>query len=123
MPFLDVSDVLADPLFADTLTLYRTTETVGSNGRTSVTQATSTFSAVVTSANGKELERLPEADRVKGGIIVHTVTRLVNGGGNLAPDEILYLGDRYTVVSLNDYSRYGVGFVAALCVLKPQNPA
>lgn len=123
MPLLDVSDVLADPMFADTLTLYRNTETIGSNGRTTSTEVSSTFSGVVTSANGKELDRLPEADRVKGGIIVHTIARLVPGGGALAPDEILYHGDRYTVVTINDYSAYGAGFIAALCVLKPQNPS
>lgn len=123
MPFLDVSDVLADPMFADALVLYRTTEAIGSNGRVTSTEVPSNISAVVTSANGKELERLPEADRIKGGIIVHTQARLVAGGGDLAPDELLYLGDRYVVVGVNDYSRYGTGFVAALCVLKPMNPA
>lgn len=122
MPLLDVSDVLSDPMFADVLTLYRSTETVSGHGRGVLSTVTSTISGVVTSADGDVLARLPEGDRTEGSITVHTVTVLTSGQGSIGPDELDWAGQRYIVRIVNDYSRYGAGFVCATCVLKQINP-
>lgn len=118
MPFLDVSDILLDPDFADTVTLTRTTTTVV-NGRAVRSGADTTISAVVTSGSGDTLDRLAEGRMRHGSITIHTQTRLYAGQGNIDADEITYRGQRYTVTSVNDYSAYGAGFVAAEAELKP----
>ncbi|MCX5516231.1 hypothetical protein C3941_19775 [Kaistia algarum] len=117
MPLLDVSDVLADPDFADTLVLTRSTQTTGSNGRATRTSVQSTISGVVTSNSGDVLKRFPDLARVGGSILVHTTARLVASADNVEADVLTWRGRDYTVSALNDYSSFGAGFVVAGCEL------
>ena len=119
MPLLDVSDVLADPDFADTMTVARSVQTVGDNGRVQISSQTIPISGVVTSDAGDILERVANGSRLKGSITVHTTFQLVASDGDTDADVITWAGREYTVASVNDYSRYGAGFVAASCDLKP----
>ncbi|MCX5495373.1 hypothetical protein OSH11_11695 [Kaistia dalseonensis] len=117
MPLLDVSDVLADPDFADTLTLTRATQSVGSDGIATRAEVVSTISGVVTSNSGDVLKRFPDMARVSGSILVHTTARLVASDGPTEADRLTWQGRDYTVSVLNDYSSYGAGFVVAGCEL------
>lgn len=119
MPLLDVSDILASPEFADTLTLTRNTQTVGADGIAVNATVVTDFSGVVTSDSGRDLMRQAQGEMVQGTILVHTVTNLTSGAAGLDADEIVWNGARYTVTTIDDYSRYGVGFVCATCELKP----
>ena len=117
MPFLDVSDILDDPIFRDdSLVLLRAMESVDADGIAQRAVGETEFSGVVTSESGRNLQRTPDATRSLGGILVHTKTRLTEG------DEVRWNGLIYTVRTVDDYSRYGVGFVAAICDLKTVNP-
>jgi hypothetical protein len=120
MPLLDVSDVLFDPDFADSLVCIRQTQTVGSDGiATNATQSVP-FVGVVTADRGVELARLAAGSHVSGSILVHTVFRLTNGGPNgVDSDHVVWNGSEYIVTSVNDYSTYGAGFVCASCDLLP----
>ncbi|MEZ2410544.1 hypothetical protein AB6806_27485 [Bosea sp. RCC_152_1] len=118
MPLLDVSDVLADPLFADTATITRTVVTVDpATGRTIETPTTTPISVVVTSDKGRNLQRNPEAALSEGSIIVHTAFTLTEGGNGVDADIIDWNGRKWTVVTVDDYSRYGAGFTCAMCRL------
>lgn len=119
MPQLDVSSVLFDPMFADQLTCLRQTETVGTDGMNNPTDARIPFSGVVTSNAGDVLDVIAEGTRVKGSITVHTVFRLRMSGDGIDADHVLYNGVEYIVDNINDYSRYGAGFIAADCIIKP----
>lgn len=115
MPLLDVSDILYDPDFADTLTLTRGVQTVGSNGRTTMAETTSTIIGVVTSNSGDILKRFPDLARVEGSVMVTTPTVLQIADGSTIADRLAWRGSDYTVTAVNDYSSYGAGFVIALC--------
>lgn len=120
MPLLDVTDILFDPDFADTLTCIRQTQTVGDDGIASNATQTVSFVGVVTADSGKELARLAAGSHVSGSILVHTVFRLTNGGPNgIDSDHVVWNGDEYIVTSINDYSTYGAGFICASCDLLP----
>ncbi len=81
--------------------------------------------AVVQPATGRDLLRLPEGDRSKGAIIVHTKRRLRTSleSRGLMADEILYTpgGDaepiRYTVATSGDWSIAG-GFYRCIALKK-----
>ncbi|MBZ9939140.1 hypothetical protein LB518_22780 [Mesorhizobium sp. BR1-1-16] len=119
MPLLDVSEILFDPDFADTLTLERSTVVTGSNGMAVRTPAAPVaFYAVVTSSSGDILARLAEGRQRHGSITVHTRTRLVAGQGATEADVVVYDGQHYTVTNVNSYARYGAGFIAAECELQ-----
>ncbi|MGO4171559.1 hypothetical protein [Bosea sp. TAF32] len=118
MPLLDVSDVLSDPDFADGATITRTVVTVDpETGRTIETPTTTPISVVVTSDKGRNLQRNPEAALSEGSIIVHTTFTLTEGGNGVDADIIDWNGRKWTVVTVDDYSRYGAGFTCAMCRL------
>lgn len=120
MALLDVSEVLTDPDFMDSgLICYRLTQIVGNNGMATNTETQFTFSAVVTSASGFELNREPDGEFIKGLITVHTKFSLQDGAAGLTADEILWQGKRYTVEKIEPYTHFGQGFTAAICALKP----
>ncbi len=117
MPLLDVSDIVTDPDFADTFDVIRTTVGVGSGGRNEVT-ATQTFPGVVgtvTQNAGVALQRLAEGERTTSIISVLTPFRLTDGAGPLGADQVVWSGRTYTVMNVSDWSRFGAGFVRALC--------
>lgn len=115
MPQLDVSGVLDNPMFQDQLSCTRNTQTVGSDGRAVNTPTVTPFSGVVTSDTGDVLTRLAEGSYIKGSIVVHTRFVLVDGADGTDADVVKWQGRQYTVSSVNDYSTYGRGFVAATC--------
>ena len=118
MPLLDVSDVLSDPMFADSATVTRSVVTFDpQTGRTISTETTTAISVVVTSDKGRNLQRNPEAALSTGSIIMHSAFRFTEGGDGLDADVVTWNGRRYTVVTVDDYSRYGAGFTCATCRL------
>lgn len=119
MADLDVSDLLVDPDFADRLQCVRHQQTVDEHGIAHNAQQVSEFLGVVTSDRGTELARLAAGARVSGSILIHTRFRLSNGHAGHDADEVIWRGNRYTVVSVDDYSQYGAGFVCASCDLVP----
>jgi hypothetical protein len=119
MPLLDVSDVLLDPDFADTAVLIRTGVTVDTaTGRTISGPVETQILCVVTSDRGQNLRRMPDAAASEGSIIVHsTVTFTEGDGAGLDADIIRWQGRDWTVITVDDYSRYGAGFTVATCRL------
>lgn len=125
MPFLDVSDVLLDPDFADTFSVIRSNQVVSSSGLASNTGAVTTtgVSGVVTPDRGRAMQRLAEGQHVTDAIKIYTAFRLTTGNGPLEADQIVWNGANYVVVSVMDYSRFGAGFICATCDLTDINPA
>lgn len=119
MALLDVSEVLLDPDFMDSMTCTRFALSVSSAGVGSRTSTSTTFYGVVTSNNGDILERMASGERIKGSITIHTKYRLRDGSGAAqTADEVTFRGQIYTVSQVNDYSHFGQGFIAANCDLK-----
>ncbi|OWT69215.1 MULTISPECIES: hypothetical protein [unclassified Achromobacter] len=119
MPFLDVTDVLLDPDFFDSLVCTRNVQTVGDDGLATNVGTDTPFIGVVTSDSGDILERMATGSRVKGSILVCTKFRLVESAPGIDADVVTWDGSRYTVTNVNNYSRYGAGFVEAYCTLIP----
>lgn len=118
MPSLDVSRVLASPRFADAATVTRTTVTVDpATGRTVKATADQIISVVVTSDKGQNLRRTPDAASSTGSILMHSTFCFTEGGDGLDADIVTWQAKRWTVVAVDDYSRYGAGFTAATCRL------
>jgi len=126
-PNLDVSDILTDPDFVTlNLTVKRSSQAIGPGGLAVNTPKTWPFSGVVTIADGRRLNRSPEAERITSGIMVTTRERLQTGrivaGVAYTADQVCWLGNWYTVLDVDSYSTYGRGFVEALCALLPLEP-
>lgn len=116
MPFLDVSDVLLDPDFADTnLICERNAQSIGNDGVAVNVTTMETFTGVVTAFKGDLTNIRPDGAYVAGSIQIYTVFKLRMAGADVSPDIVTARGKRYTVKDIGDYSTYGSGFVWAIC--------
>lgn len=124
MATLDVSRVINDPRFFDRgLVCNRNTQTINDKGRAVNTPASTPFSAIVTANDGLKLDRMPDGSIVSGAINVVTRFRLTQGIRASDADEITWRGNKYTVMTVKDYSHFGRGFVKAVCTLKSLKPS
>ncbi len=114
MPFLDVTDVLSYPDFQTTFGVIRTATNVSNLGETVLTPQNYFVSGVVEPASTKELERLPEAERLSGTIRIFTTFRLSDGDETITADVVVWNGRQYTVKTVDDFSEFGRGYIDAL---------
>ena len=116
MALLDVSEVIRCPFFTSTVTLVHTSESFDANGNPIwADDDQSTCEAVVTS-DMKSIERVPEALRRAGMILVRFMCSDApegfEGGGY---DAVLWRGKRFLVKDCADYSQFGQGFYRLIC--------
>lgn len=119
MPLLDVTVAILDPMFLDVLSLTRLAQSVGTNGRATNTPTTAPIYGVVTNDKGDMLNRTGDAGQVLGNITVHTLERLSAGTESTEADIVTWDGSDYTVDNVSNYSRYGQGFTACSCTVRP----
>lgn len=115
-PLLNLSEVIVDVDLSDTITVIRRTETVGNDGFSSV--APKQFYpvyAIVYPIGRNELNRGEDADLTFKTINVYTTFRLQATSPGIKPDLVQWSGDTYVVVKIEDYNRFGTGFIQARC--------
>ena len=117
MALLDVSEVIGDPMFTTPIEVVKSLESYDDKGNPQwLDGAVASVEAVVT-ADTKTIERLPEALRREGTIIVRVLVDDLppefEGGGY---DYIIWRGKRFVVKDTADYSQFGSGFLRMTCV-------
>ena|SRR5258706_16462917 len=124
MPLLDVTRGFNDPNFTDTITVTRRSETVGNDGMAVIQEDVSQgITAIVTPGLGTKLQNLADMTRDEGFLTVHTEFRLSNGKPTGKADVVTWDCADYVVLNVKDFSRYGAGFVTAICQLESLFPA
>ncbi len=109
---LNVAEILYDPDFSQQFTVYRKTGEWQS-GRFVESETTLTLDGVVVPATSKQIEQLPEGDRVFGVMAFYSpeliyVTHSDDGGGNTGTsDAIKWRGQRYRVSKVDPFGDYG----------------
>lgn len=116
---LDVTDVVLDPdMGGHTFQVVRESEAVTNDGlRQTAWQKVAQAFGSIQPADSAELERLPEAERVNGAIMVYTPYPLSPGAGSMTADVVWWQGRHYTVQVANAWP-FGRGWTAALCTLR-----
>jgi hypothetical protein len=105
---INVRELITDPDFSQKFTVYRSSgEFV--NGRWVETHTEVSMVGVIIPASAKELNMLPEADRVVGTISIYTKTPLyiTSNDRQGTSDKILWKGDLWKLISVNNYSDFG----------------
>ena len=124
MPLLDVSNILGDPDFVDTFTVTQYTQTISSGGMASNTaNVIHSVGGVVYPNDNIDLIKMPDGEVLNGSITIVTRFRLTNGAGNRDADVVTWNGRTYQVKAVSDWSRYGAGFIEAVCQLNLVSPA
>jgi hypothetical protein len=117
MPFLDVSDIVVDPDFADLMTVTRRGESVSAaTGRSETNlQVFDDVIGTVTMQDPADLLRREDSDSAPRLIFIATTFRMIPVSKGFKPDVITWpqVGQpgstRYTVLKCYPYPRYGAG--------------
>lgn len=122
MALIDVSELLTDPDFTNTVMLIRRASSVNSYGENVLTETSSSITAVVQGANTETLERVPEGARLSDLIDVYYKGALHAESPSGYADVIVWGGKRYQVFQvIEDFLNFGAGFTKAVCKLEPVN--
>ena len=122
MPSLDMSDALLEPQFQDNFAILRRKQSVSDKGRAVISASRIDGFGVVTAASPNDLERLGDYQFQGSALSIVTkyklrgVSKTEPEGQQYQPDIIEWGGSFYLVVTIQDYSRYGSGFIQAICV-------
>lgn len=118
MPDIDVSDILLDPDFTENfgITVLRRQEIIDTHGRVSVRTATyENVTASVIPIADTPMIRGPEQQHLPQLIEVHTTFRLQGIAPGYQPDIVIWNNTQFVVNKVQNWSRYGGGFVQADC--------
>lgn len=126
MPTLDVNDAF-DGSFLDDVTVIRHSSQVNDRGRRVDNTTGFSIKAVVTASSPDDLQRLPEVEYMNKAITVAAPSDQFSDKAPLqgpsdftAADELLWHGSSYVVMSIQDYSGYGRGFIQATAISMSQ---
>lgn len=122
MPLINVTAALTSPMLVDRFTIVRRQETVDEYGESTISETTITpCYGTVQSAGANDLERLPDEQRQGKHISIVTKFRLRGEATGYQPDIIQWPisngganADSFVVVSIDDYSQHGPGFIQAI---------
>jgi hypothetical protein len=120
MPWLDVNELLLDPMLAgETVTVTRRQDVIGANGRTTPSTTTFPIIASVQPTSSNSLVREEAYQSKTKSIKVITATPLYGpeqaAGTNYQPDLITWHGDSFIVRAIDDFSNFGGGMISAEC--------
>lgn len=116
-PMIDISAVLTNPRMVDRFSVIRQQESIGSNGRASITPQT--FFPVygtVMAGQPNKLEMNDADTRTTKTLSIVTRFRLQGTSPNREADVVVWPypnGDSFKVTAVDDYSQYASGFVQA----------
>lgn len=116
MAQIGVSELLLDPDFIDPVSLVHRTQTVNSFGKTVLTETTINTIGSVQPANGKQIERLPEALRVGDVRSFFIKAEIVVDSSTAYPDIIVFNGQRFQVQLTKPWLNWGEGWNEGLCI-------
>ncbi len=115
-PLLDVSFVLTDPDFATSFDVYRRTETVGTNGRSTLsTKKYLGQTGVIYPDGDNTLNRGPSFQATPRSITVVCQFALQGEVQGRQPDIVFWMGSHYLVRTVEPYGHFGQGFYEAAC--------
>lgn len=109
---LNVSEVLLSPEFMQPVRVFRQREGFFEKGKFVQREEIYRFDMLVCAVSEKELEMIPEGDRIKDSKSFHCLKELfttqdIEDGEARTSDMLEWKKNRYKIVSVNDNSDYG----------------
>jgi hypothetical protein len=107
---INVSEVITDPDFVRQFTVYRSSGDWVSGRWTESTPEQIVMTGVISVMSEKELQAMPEGDKIKGAMVFHSLQELFvtrNGTEKGTSDKILWRGDYYRLFNIAPYIDYG----------------
>ena len=104
---INVSRAITDSRLSQEFKVIRCSGTTWLKGRPQNTEKILTKSGVISVSSDEDLEMIPEADRTKESITIHTISELKITNGETLGDKIKYHNKLYKISALGDKSEYG----------------
>lgn len=118
MAEIDVTELFTDPDFVDEMQIVRRKAAVNSRGENMVKETTIEAVGSIQPTDGKTLQRLPEALRLKN-LSTFWVRGVINTTQGCAyPDVLVFKGRRYQVEHVFDWTNWGAGWSEGVCVFE-----
>lgn len=118
MPQLDLREALLDPMMVDFFAVVRRQESITQKGRSSTVKRRFNTFGIVDAASPNDLDRLEDYQFQTKAISVVTQFKLrgvsQQSKKNYQPDLIFWASDYFLVRTVEDYSRYGAGWIQAI---------
>lgn len=118
---IDVCELIDDPDFCQDFTVIRSTGSWVNGDFVVTTPSTLTMTGVIEPMNTRDMQQLPEGDRITGALNVYTTeplytTRLNQSTGNSGglSDEVVWGGENYKIIQVQNFSDYGYFKAAAV---------
>lgn len=116
MAFLDVSDVLLDPDFADEFAVKRRSEIIDLHGRSNTQdQIIPNLFGIITAASPSDLDRREDYQNMSRSLTIVCQFSLRGETTNFQPDIVVWRGSEYLVKHVDAYPQFGKGFYQAEC--------
>ena len=115
MALIDVSDLLLDADFTDSILVKRQSQSIDDNGRLVTTDEIFNVVCVVTPASPNELDRGEEFDVATRSINVVSKFRLIGESKGFKADIVTWRGNDYVVKTFEPFPQFGQGFYQTVC--------
>lgn len=116
MALLNVSEVIRCPLFTSEVTLVTSTEGYDENGNPVWSNDSESIVDAVVTSDMKSIERIPDALRRSGMILVRVmIDDVPDGFQGAGYDAVIWRGKRFVIKDCADYSQFGEGFYRMIC--------
>lgn len=105
---INLSRVILDPRIRQStpFTIYRKS-TTWQHGKPVSSENTISLNGIITPASARDLEQVPEGDRVGGEITILTIEPIYVTREEGTSDEVEWAGDRYRVFNVFPWKDYG----------------
>ena len=115
MPHIDMSEALLDIDMLDTFSVIRRAETVSTSGFNSFTPTTFAGVRGVVTPGDSSLTRDADQQNASKTLTVTAPFYFRGESVGYQPDLVLWGGDYFVVMSIEDYTKYGPGWTQVTC--------
>jgi len=118
MALIDVSELMTDPDFTNTISLTRRTQTISDYGEITLTGTSTNMTAIVQAGNGETLARNPDYSVMTDWITIYAKFDFRADGNGYFADLVTWGGHDFQVKSVTDFMNWGEGYTRADCLIK-----
>ncbi len=122
MALIDVSELMHDPDFVDTMTHITRVPTINSYGENLLQETSTPTVGSIQPATGDAVLRLPEALRTSNVNSFWLFGSIVTSAPGRYTDILVFKGKRYQVQTVQDWTHWGAGWSEGLCIAEVPAP-
>jgi galactose-6-phosphate isomerase len=116
MANIDVTELYCDPDMVDEMIQISRVSRVNSFGENVITECENPSVGSIQPADGKVIERIPEAERIANLMSFWMNGTIVASAPGKYTDILVFRGKRFQVKTVFDWTNWGAGWSEGLCV-------